>query len=69
MVLHEERPVVEKDVVPTERVRLTKETSTHDETVSGEVRKEQVDTDVDSSTETPAGPGRRRRRRSDFGSR
>ena len=37
------------DVVPTERVRLTKETTTHDETVSGEVRKEQVDTDVDST--------------------
>jgi uncharacterized protein (TIGR02271 family) len=49
VVLHEERPVVEKDVVPTERVRLEKETTTHDETVSGEVRKEQVDTDVDSS--------------------
>ncbi len=49
VVLREERPVVEKDVVPTERVRLTKETSTHDETVSGEVRKEQVDTAVDSS--------------------
>jgi stress response protein YsnF len=49
VVLREERPVVEKDVVPTERVRLTKETSTHDETVSGEVRKEQVDTDEDSS--------------------
>ena len=49
VVLHEERPVVEKDVVPTERVRLTKETTTHDETVSGEVRKEQVDTDVDTS--------------------
>ena len=49
VVLHEERPVVEKDVVPTERVRLTKETTTHDETVSGEIRKEQVDTDVDST--------------------
>ena len=49
VVLHEERPVVEKDVVPTERVRLTKETTTHDETVSGEVRKEHVDTDVDST--------------------
>ena len=49
VVLHEERPVVEKDVVPTERVRLSKETTTHDETVSGEVRKEQVDTDVDST--------------------
>ena len=30
VVLREERPVVEKDVVPTERVR-PKETSTHDE--------------------------------------
>ena len=49
VVLREERPVVEKDVVPTERVRLNKKTSTHDETVSGEVRKEQVDTVVDSS--------------------
>ena len=49
VVLHEERPVVEKDVAPTERVRLTKETTTHDETVSGEIRKEQVDTDADST--------------------
>ena len=49
VVLREGRPVVEKDVVFTGRVRLTKETSTHDETVSGEVRKEQVDTDVESS--------------------
>jgi uncharacterized protein (TIGR02271 family) len=49
VVLHEERPVVEKDVVPTERVRLTKETTDRDETVSGEVRREQVDTDVDST--------------------
>ena len=49
VVLHEERPVVEKDVVPTERVRLNKETTTHDENVSGEVRKKKVDTDVDST--------------------
>ena len=35
--------------MPTERVRLNKETTTHDETVSGEVRKEKVDTDVDST--------------------
>ena len=70
VVLREERPVVEKDVVPTERVRLTKETTTHDETVSGEVRKEQIDTDVDSTDgKRPAGPGRRRRRRSNCGSR
>ena len=49
VVLREGRPVVEKDVVFTGRVRLTKATSTHDETVSGEVGKEQVDTDVESS--------------------
>ena len=53
VVLHEERPVVEKDVVPTERVRLNKETTTH-ENVSGEVRKKEVDTDVDCT-------GRKRR--------
>jgi uncharacterized protein (TIGR02271 family) len=53
VVLHEERPVVEKDVVPTERVRLNKETTTHDETVSGEVRKEQVDTDADCADRKP----------------
>ena len=45
--------MVERDVVPTERVRLTKETTTHDETVSGEVRKEQVDSHVDSSDRKP----------------
>ena len=49
VVLHEERPVVEKEAVPVERVRLGTETVTDQETVSGEVRKEQIDTDVDSS--------------------
>ncbi len=48
VVLHEERPVVEKDVVATERVRLNTETVTDQATVNETVRKEEVDTDVDS---------------------
>ena len=47
VVLHEERPVVAKETVPVERVRLDKETVTEQETVSEDVRKEQIDTDVD----------------------
>jgi uncharacterized protein (TIGR02271 family) len=45
VVLHEERPVVEKETVPVERVRLGKETVTDDVTVNEEVRKEEIDTD------------------------
>jgi uncharacterized protein (TIGR02271 family) len=47
VILHEERPVVEKEAVPVERVRLDTETVTEQATVSEEVRKEQVDTNVD----------------------
>lgn len=47
VVLHEERPVVEKEAVPVERVRLEADTVTDQETVSADVRKEEVDTDVD----------------------
>jgi uncharacterized protein (TIGR02271 family) len=43
VVLHEERPVVAKEAVPVERVRLTKDQVTEQETVSDEVRKEQID--------------------------
>ena len=50
VVLHEERPVVETEAVPVERVRLSTEEVTDQETVSGEVRKEQIDVDgVDES--------------------
>lgn len=45
VVLHEERPVVEKETVPVERVRLDKETTTDQETVSEEVAKEHIDTE------------------------
>ena len=43
--LHEERPVVEKQVVPKERVRVGKEVVTDEEQVSEEVRKEELDVD------------------------
>ena len=47
VVLHEERPVVEKEAVPVERVRLDKETVTDQERVSEEVRKERIETEGD----------------------
>ncbi len=47
VTLHEERPVVDTEAVPVERVRLAKEQVTDTETVSGEVRKERIDTDGD----------------------
>jgi uncharacterized protein (TIGR02271 family) len=43
--LHEERPVVDKQVVPKERIRVGKEVVTDEEQISEEVRKEAVDID------------------------
>jgi uncharacterized protein (TIGR02271 family) len=50
VVLNEERPVVEKTVEPVERIRVGKETVTEQETVSGDVRKEQVEVEGDQRT-------------------
>jgi uncharacterized protein (TIGR02271 family) len=50
VVLHEERPVVEKEAVPVERVRLGTETVTEQETVSEDVRKEEIEADLDDRT-------------------
>jgi uncharacterized protein (TIGR02271 family) len=47
VVLHEEEVVVEKRAVPKERVRLDKETVVDEQTVSEEVRKEQIEADGD----------------------
>jgi uncharacterized protein (TIGR02271 family) len=47
VTLHTEEPVVEKRVVPKERVRLDRETVTDEQTVSEEVRKERIETDGD----------------------
>jgi uncharacterized protein (TIGR02271 family) len=50
VVLHAETPVVAKEAVPVERVRLDKETVTEQATVSEGVRKEQIE--VDGAIET-----------------
>ena len=44
VTLHAERPVVAKETVPVERVRLATETVTENEEVTEQVRKEQIDT-------------------------
>ncbi|GAA4603247.1 uncharacterized protein (TIGR02271 family) [Actinoplanes octamycinicus] len=54
VTLHEERPVVNTETVPVERVRLGKETVTEEQTVGGEVRKERIEADL------PGEEGRRR---------
>ena len=45
VTLHAERPVVDVEAVAVERVRLGKETVTDQETVGGEVRKEEIELD------------------------
>ena len=52
VVLHAERPVVDVEAVPVERVRLDKETVTGTERVAGEVRKEQIEMDGVDDTVT-----------------
>ena len=47
VVLHEERPVVDKDVVATERVGLEKQTVTDEQQVVTDVSREEVDVDED----------------------
>jgi len=49
VVLREERPVVDKEAVAVERVRLGTETVRDTETVGGEVRKEEIEFDDESS--------------------
>src|SRR3712207_6178141 len=45
VALRAERPVVEKEAVPVERVRLDKQTVTDQERVSADVRKEEIEVD------------------------
>ena len=52
VTLHAERPVVDTEAVAVERVKLGKETVTEQETVGGEVRKEQIDMDADGVADT-----------------
>ena len=48
VILSEERVVVSKETVPVERVRLDKEVVTEQKTVTEDVRKEQIETDLDA---------------------
>ena len=45
VTLHAEEPVVQKDVVPKERVRMDTDVVTDERQISEEVRKEQIDVD------------------------
>ena len=46
VTLHAERPVVDTETVPVERVRLGTETVTEQQTVGAEVRKERIEADL-----------------------
>ena len=48
VTLTEERPVVEKETVPVERVRLAKDTVTEEQQVTDEVAKERIETEGDT---------------------
>jgi stress response protein YsnF len=60
IVLHTERPVVTVEVVPTERVRLRTELVQGQETVTGQVQREQIVVDQDLAPSATAGPGNAR---------
>jgi uncharacterized protein (TIGR02271 family) len=49
VTLHAERPVVETEAVPVERVRLDTDTVTEQETVAADVRKEHIEVESDSA--------------------
>jgi len=55
VVLTEERAVIAKETVPVERVRLSKETVTDQESVNVDVREERIETDVDGTSTTISG--------------
>ncbi len=50
VVLHAEQPVVAKEAVPVERVRLDKETVTEQVQVNESLRKEEIEVDGDATT-------------------
>jgi uncharacterized protein (TIGR02271 family) len=58
VILREEEPVVEKRVVPRERVRLDKDTVTDERQVTEEVRKEQVELQGDDRPDRDLGTDR-----------
>jgi stress response protein YsnF len=46
VTLHEERPVITTEIVPVQRVRLTKLVRTDEHVISGQVRKERIEADL-----------------------
>ena len=58
ITLREERPVVQKETVPVEDVRVGKERVTDTEQVSAEVRKEHADVDIDKGRDEGREKGR-----------
>ena len=58
VVLSEERPVVQKETVPVERVRLDKDTVTDEQRVDETVRKEEIELDDETGTTGRPGTGR-----------
>jgi uncharacterized protein (TIGR02271 family) len=56
VTLSSEEPVVEKRVVPKERVRLDKDVVSEQQSVSDEVRKEAIESDVPGDADVDRGP-------------
>jgi uncharacterized protein (TIGR02271 family) len=50
VILHAERPVVDKETVPVERVKLATETVTDEQQMTEQVRKEQIEQVADGGT-------------------
>ncbi|MFH9575731.1 DUF2382 domain-containing protein [Streptomyces sp. NPDC017454] len=59
VTLHEERPVVDTETVPVERVRMTTEERTDNETVRGQVRKERIEAETEAITDDDTRRGRK----------
>jgi stress response protein YsnF len=55
ITLHEERPVITTEIVPVQRVRLTKLVHTDEHVVSGQVRKERIEADLPGEPPTTVG--------------
>ncbi|WP_159619828.1 YsnF/AvaK domain-containing protein [Arthrobacter zhaoguopingii] len=59
IVLYQERPVVQTEIVAVERIHVLKEIITHEETLSGEVRKEVIEAEsFDAPGRAAAAPRR-----------
>ena len=55
ITLHEERPVITTEIVPVERVRLSKLVETEQHVVTGQVEKERIDVEVPGRPPTTLG--------------